>query len=188
MSTLEVNKITPISGGTTVTLGDSGDTFNLASGATAGFGKIGQVVQTIQQDDALINTSSEVDIPGLSVAITPTSTSSKVLITWSVYYNTDGGENFRANLKRGSTAIGQGNSGTGNQCTFAFSTANMNNYWLLHSGGNFLDSPSTTSETTYKLTAAPNSGTYQMYFNRTARAGSADPLTSSTITAMEILP
>jgi len=26
-----------------------------------------------------------------------------------------------------------------------------------------------------------------MYFNRTARGGSADPLTSSTITAMEIL-
>ena len=32
MSTIEVNKITPISGGTTVTLGNSGDTFNLASG------------------------------------------------------------------------------------------------------------------------------------------------------------
>ena len=187
MSTLEVNKITPAGSGTTVTLGDSGDTFNLASGATAGFGKIGQVVQAIQKDDVLINTSSEVDISGLSVAITPTSTSSKVLITWSVYFNNDSGENFNANLKRGSTAIGQGNSGTGGQCTFAFATANMNNYWLLHVGGNFLDSPSTTSETTYKLTATPNSGTYQMYFNRTARGGSADPLTSSTITAMEIL-
>jgi len=34
MSTLEVNKITPVSGGTTVTLGDSGDTISVASGAT----------------------------------------------------------------------------------------------------------------------------------------------------------
>ncbi len=157
------------------------------TGTVTGAGKIGQVVQAIQQYDVLINTSSEVDISGLSVSITPSATTSKVLIIWSVYFNNDSGENFRANLKRGSTAIGQGNAGTGNQCTFAFSTANMNNYWLLHSGGTFLDSPSTTSATTHKLTAAPNSGTYQMYFNRTARGGSADPLTSSTITAIEVL-
>ena len=152
-----------------------------------GLGKVAQVVQSVQLDDVLINTSSEVDISGLSVAITPTASSSKVLIIWNVYYSNDSGENFRADLKRGSTAIGQGNSGTGNQCTFAFATANANNYWLLHSSGTFLDSPSTTSATTYKLTATPNSGTYQMYFNRTARGGSSDPLTSSTITAIEVL-
>jgi hypothetical protein len=34
MSTIEVNKITPVSGGTNVTLGDSGDTFTIPSGAT----------------------------------------------------------------------------------------------------------------------------------------------------------
>jgi len=34
MSTLEVNKITPVDGGTNVTLGDSGDTFTIPSGVT----------------------------------------------------------------------------------------------------------------------------------------------------------
>ena len=34
MSTIEVNKITPVSGGTNVTLGDSGDTFTIPSGVT----------------------------------------------------------------------------------------------------------------------------------------------------------
>ena len=34
MSTLEVNKITPVSGGTSITLGDSGDTFTVPSGVT----------------------------------------------------------------------------------------------------------------------------------------------------------
>jgi hypothetical protein len=34
MSTIEVNKITPVSGGTTITLGDSGDTFTIPSGVT----------------------------------------------------------------------------------------------------------------------------------------------------------
>ena len=34
MSTLEVNKLTPQGTGTTVTLGDSGDTFTIPSGLT----------------------------------------------------------------------------------------------------------------------------------------------------------
>ena len=34
MSTIEVNKISPVSGGTATTLGDSGDTFTVTSGAT----------------------------------------------------------------------------------------------------------------------------------------------------------
>ena len=34
MSTLEVNKITPVSGGTTVQVGESGDTINIPAGAT----------------------------------------------------------------------------------------------------------------------------------------------------------
>jgi len=34
MSTIEVNKIAPVSGGTAVTMGDSGDTFTVTSGAT----------------------------------------------------------------------------------------------------------------------------------------------------------
>ena len=34
MSTIEVNKITPVDGGTNVTLGDSGDTFTIPSGVT----------------------------------------------------------------------------------------------------------------------------------------------------------
>ena len=34
MSTLEVNKITPVSGATTVQVGESGDTTNIPAGAT----------------------------------------------------------------------------------------------------------------------------------------------------------
>jgi len=34
MSTIEVNKITPVSGGTTIQVGESGDTINIPSGAT----------------------------------------------------------------------------------------------------------------------------------------------------------
>ena len=34
MSTIEVNKITPVSGGTAIQLGESGDTITIPSGAT----------------------------------------------------------------------------------------------------------------------------------------------------------
>jgi hypothetical protein len=69
----------------------------------------------------------------------------------------------------------------------SFQTANMNNYWSLEAGGSFLDTPSTTSSTTYKFQAVPTAGTLTMYFNRTARGGSGDPLVPSSITLMEVL-
>ena len=93
MSTLEVNKITPQGTGTTVTLGDSGDTFTIPSGVTLtnngsanGFGKIGQVIQATTSTEST-NTSSSYADTGLSASITPTSTSSKVLVLCSVSAN-----------------------------------------------------------------------------------------------------
>ena len=79
MSTLEVNKITPVSGGTTVTLGNSGDTFNLASGATAGFGKVLQAVSNTYASGQITTTSSAMT-DAISQAITPAASSSKVLV------------------------------------------------------------------------------------------------------------
>ena len=86
MSTLEVNKMTPQSG-TTITLGNSGDTFTLPSGVTltnngtaSGFGKIGQVLQGTKTDRFSLSASGWNQVTGLDVSITPSSTSSKVLV------------------------------------------------------------------------------------------------------------
>ena len=58
MSTLEVNTITPQSG-TTLTLGGSGQTIALGSGASAGFGKVINVAQnTSNTRTALSNSAS----------------------------------------------------------------------------------------------------------------------------------
>jgi hypothetical protein len=46
MGTIFVDNLEPQSG-TSLTLGASGDAINLATGATAGFGKIGQVLSTV---------------------------------------------------------------------------------------------------------------------------------------------
>ena len=89
MSELKVNKISPRSG-TTVTLGDSGDTFTIPSGATltnngtaTGFGKILQVVGTTITSDQSGAAGSEVMISNYVAQITPSSTSSKIWVMFS---------------------------------------------------------------------------------------------------------
>ena len=107
MSTLEVNTIKPISGSSTVTLGESGDTIALASGATAGFGKIGQVLQAEYGTAVTLNTSGFTDT-GLSLAITPSATSSKILVTvnQNVVTNIDTNlGNSKIQLLRDSTTV-----------------------------------------------------------------------------------
>jgi hypothetical protein len=90
MSTLEVNKITP-STGTSITLGDSGDTFTIPSGVTltnngtANFGKILQVVGATMDSDQSGTAGTEVMITNYIAQITPSSASSKNMgyVYWS---------------------------------------------------------------------------------------------------------
>ena len=91
MSTLEVNKITPVSGGTSITLGDSGDTFTIPSGVTitnngtqTGFGKIGQVVANHITTQTSSSSSSFADVGGSETTIVTTATTSKVLLSISL--------------------------------------------------------------------------------------------------------
>ena len=83
-SEIKANKISPATG-TAFTLGDSGDTFTVPSGVTltnngsaSGFGKVLQVVSGTNNSEASNNTTTYADT-GLSLAITPSATSSKVL-------------------------------------------------------------------------------------------------------------
>ena len=90
MSTLKVNALQDTSGN------------NLS--------RVGQVVQTIKTDTTSTSSTSMTDCTGMSVTITPTSTSSKILVT--VIANVGAGSGYRAMLQlvRGSTAIGIGTS------------------------------------------------------------------------------
>ena len=89
MSTLEVNSIQPLSSGTTITLGANGKTLDVPSGATLDLtgstvsglatGKIGQVVNVTKTNTETSSSTSYVDV-GMSITITPSATSSKVLL------------------------------------------------------------------------------------------------------------
>jgi hypothetical protein len=173
----------PAVSGTILTTGSSGQSIPKAALPT---GSVLQVVSTTKSDtfsSSAINTWT--DITGLTVSITPTSSSSKILITASVQgSNTSTNAYFR--LVRNSTAVGVGDaSGSRSQV----SSAN-----IFNSGGNemsgssfqFLDSPSTTSSTTYKIQFITDGVT--TLINRTSN--DVDALytgrSQSTITVMEI--
>jgi len=132
----------------TITIGKSGDTVNLASGATAGFGKVLQVVTDVYATETGTTSTSYVAVSGFAATITPSSTSSKILVLCSAssYINTT--DAYLGTIYRGATDLG----------TFGrlFSTAGALGGFISF---NYLDSPSTTSATTYTYYHKVGSGT-----------------------------
>jgi hypothetical protein len=175
------------------TLDLSGKTVTLPTGTG---GKVLQVVQGFVGTTATIassNTNNYADFTGLSASITPLSTSSKILVQVDVNFGFEVGTiHFR--VVRGSTAIGVHTGTLGGTrlassksfrvaaTPYAIQSANAT---LTH-----LDSPNTTSATTYKLQGTLGA-TYNsnMYMNRPYHMGDTNDYnarSSSTIILMEI--
>jgi hypothetical protein len=157
-------------------------------------GAVVQVKNSFITDYVASSTTTFSDITGMSVSITPTSSSNKILILcyFDTFINATTGR-ARFNIVRGSTNIFQGSAGgvrtpyqTSVAQYFGNSTANGSTDNKVIIG---VDSPATTSATTYKLTAAVDSTAYAVFI-----AGLWNGATYSThssyasITAMEILP
>ena len=160
------------------------DTDMLAAGAVTapkrGAGAILQVVQTFKNDSFSTSSTSYVDITGFSVTITPSSTSNKILLLSFAGISTNGNSSVQyMNLLRGSTAIAQPSSSTGFSSTatnYPYAIGNMVPWSY-----SFLDSPNTTSATTYKWQIKGYAST--QYINE--RSTSDMPRTSTMI-AMEV--
>ena len=135
---------------------------------TGGGGGIVQVKQTVKTDTfSNTNTSSHVDVTGLSVTITPTSASSKILIQLSIISGHSSHTTVMGfQLVRDSTAICIGDAdGSRTRYTTGMHThfSNASNTVRTHSQ-TFLDSPNTTSSVTYKVNMRNTGGT--AYVNR----------------------
>ena len=160
-----------------------------------GAGKILQVLQTVKTDVFNTVSTSFIDLTGMSVAITPSNTSNKVLINVALNYG--GSTNLYAgiNLLRGSTIVTQatdvGNNNT--ECTFGVGGDNENfRYKVASATYTFLDSPNTTSATTYKLQVRVSASDKRFMLNAPLDGG-YDTDTgvyimrgTSTITVMEV--
>ena len=152
-------------------------------------GSVLQVVSTVKTDTFSSTSTSLTDITGLSVAITPSSTSIKILVIVNcAVTGADAGIGF--SIVRGSTEIYLGDA-DGSKSRFSmtgfYASGSPTTYAEGSNHACFLDSPSTTSATTYKAQFTAN-GTYTAYINRTAADGNnaAYARGVSSITVMEI--
>jgi hypothetical protein len=146
-------------------IGSTGQVLTVAGGvptwaAAAGGGKVLQVVSTTKTDTFTTTSSTFTDVTGYSVSITPSNTTSKILVHYDISVSTDGGTHCgRAQLMRNSTAIKIGDAaGNRTRVTGQIETQNYYNDLPLISGS-YLDSPSTTSSVTYKVQVARVGGT-----------------------------
>ena len=129
MSTLEVKAIQAPSG------------YKLAMPA----GHILQVVSVANGTKETTTSGAWVAHSGLVASITPSSTSSKILVSASFEFATPAGtNNFNISLFRGSTNLGHSTAGFG----LMFDGSS---YYHGHTSPQFLDSPNTTSSTTYQV-------------------------------------
>jgi len=155
-------------------------------------GKVLQAVSTTKTDTfSQSATTTFADITGISVSITPSSSANKILIIGSIQVGSQtGGYRQAIRLVRNSTAIGGGTASSNRQSAIGFAesaSANTNETISF----NFLDNPSSTSSTTYKIQMISETGAIG-YVNRTGNdldtAEAYSTRTSSTITAIEIAP
>ena len=174
MSQLKVNSIVPVGG--------------LPSGATAG--GIIQVVQTVKTDTTSYGQAgSFADISGMSVTITPTTNSAKILIFPDLALGGSNMESYHLiwRLLRGSTAIGVATTSSAAQLTGTggmHKAASGANAYFFGCSKMFIDSPATTSATTYKCQWSANDNGGSLFLNRRGNDDGAGGI--STITAFEL--
>ena len=154
MSELRTNKIYPRDG--------------LPDGASGG---IVQIVQSIKTDNFASTSTSFVDV-GLSASITPSSSSNKVLVRAVVCAgNGQSGSDNKIRVLRGSTTISTNDTFVRNA-----SISETETYVI-----EILDSPSTTSATTYKVQGKVEAN--EIFINR---RNNLDTMGESSITLMEV--
>jgi len=143
-------------------------------------GHVLQVVQGGRTTRVTHNNNTFSDV-GVSATITPSSSSSKILVRLEgTIGNAAAGNQTALKLFRGSTEIGSG-TGADTLNTF-FSVFATQSYDICGVSQSFLDSPSTTSEITYKIQMAAFNSTGSL-----GGRGDSNAIASPTrLTLMEI--
>jgi hypothetical protein len=158
----------------------NGTAWRYIAAATATSGSVLQVVSATKTDTfSMTSTVTYTDVTGLSVSITPKSTSSKILISFHITNANSGANHNSYNLLRDSTNLAQPAADTYSSTVGSSVDANTD---LKMVSLSHLDSPSTTSSVTYKIQARTSGAT--LYVNRRGDTGIFS--SSSSITVMEI--
>tara|TARA_R100000995_G_C3481750_1_gene124328 strand:+ start:2297 stop:2839 length:543 start_codon:yes stop_codon:yes gene_type:complete len=178
MSQLKVNSIIPVAGV-----------------PTGGGGGIIQVVSVSKTDAfSATSTSTAQDVTGLTVNITPTSSTSKLLIhvhvatTASTHWG--GHALLLAKVDSGTTTYPFRGSATGSstRATFPVTGSGANQGYPDLLTGSFLDTAGSTNQITYKIQHIDESTNNTIYINRETHGtgGGGQCIDTSGITVMEV--
>ena len=163
--------------------------FSKADGAAAaGGGKVLQVVSTNKDDTYTLTSTTYTDITGLSVSITPSLASSKIMVFVMLNYSGDiGAGSSQVRLMRDATAIAVGAT-AGNRTKVSSTDYPTDSGQFTTAPITILDTPATTSALTYKIQIKSNDATGTAYVNRaeTDNDSAAFSRGFSSITVMEI--
>ena len=136
----------------TITINGSGTVSGLTSAPNLTTGKVLQVVEARLSSDFSHTSTSNTDV-GLSLSITPSAATSKILVSFTGYTFAQAGSDHNPYghwaILRDSTIIMAAQAGW-----YMNDTPNKTTYGNTHM--NILDVPNTTSATTYKIQARTN--------------------------------
>ena len=164
----------------------TGSTVNVASGHV--LSQPGTVLQVVSAEEtAATSSTSSSAVNIVSVNITPKFSSSKIYIKASVHCSTASNARAAVGLYKGSNPVVQGDASGSrtraygqvqNSDTGIFSSVTMT----------YLDSPATTTETTYSAKMVPEGGSTSFYINRSENDNDSGSRFRgvSAITVMEI--
>jgi hypothetical protein len=129
------------------------------------------------------------DISALTVNITPSATSSKILVLAHTCFSESYDYGIWFRIMRDSTALTGATSGSRTPISFGNTTAgNYLDAKCVSSSFSYVDEPSSTSQLTYKIQAvsrySPQTWSYNKSYNTTDSGGYAQGV--STLTVMEI--
>ena len=158
MSQLKVNSIIPVNG----VAADSGSQLN-----GGGIIQVRSIVKT-NGFSVSASTGNFSDITDVSVSITPTSNTSKILVQFQSSFSTGGDVNQRGSFRilRGSTVVNAASAdGQSTNQTIFPSIAVQQTSQCIPVSGSFLDNPATTNTLTYKLQVGAESSAGTVFVN-----------------------
>lgn len=172
-----------------VYLGTAGTSIYNSSGRKI-LNQTGSILQTLSTSVSnrlsvnVVTSFTYYNFPGLAVTVTPSSTSSKILIFFQTTVGNSDIGSAALQVTRNGTPVGNGSGGTVADMTANwFGGVTYPAYTMGAMVGQYLDSPASTSALTYQVQLTSD-GTGNLYFN--GRANDTRFQGTSTITVMEI--
>ena len=135
-------------------------------------GAVLQVIQAVKTDTFSSSSATFGNVTGLTVSITPTSSSNKILISGVMQTSSLSNDMYKIRIAKNGTAIFVGDTVAGATSAlsqfYSYTASNLGNWSTLPVPVYYLDSPATTSAVTYSWQIRTQSDGNTVWVNRTS--------------------